>query len=194
MTALPTPPLSRRRLLALTGAGAAAGSSAFLAACGAAAEQEDEASPEEQATALNEVLAQQLAVRDAAKAVEALQRSGPPGPPEEAVAANAALLNLRDRSIQELRKAISELGGNATKKPALRAAQAESPVEGLARQLDASLAACTRAIGQLAPEQRQPVQRAVAEDAATLAVMRSVLDEDPAPDAFVLGTATGAES
>lgn len=175
--------LSRRRLLALTGGTAAAGSSAFLAACGAVAE-EDEVSPEQQAAALNEVLAQQLAVSAAATAVK---RSVPP---EQAGAASAALLNLRDRSIKDLRKAIGELGGGATAEPAPRAAQAESPVEGLARQLEASLGACTRAIGDLAPERRQPVQGAIAEDAATLAVMRSVLGEHVAPDAFVLGAAT----
>ena len=184
----PTLPLSRRRLLAISGATAAAGSSAFLAACGAVAEDEEEATPEEQSAALNAVLAQQLAVFDAAAAV-----SGS-APPEEAEGASTALRNLRDRSIKELRAAIGELGGSATQEPAPQAAQAESPVEGLARQLDASLAACTRAIGDLAADRRQPVQRAIAEDAATLAVMRSVLGEDVATDAFVLGAGQGAGS
>ena len=158
----------------------------MLAACGATTE-EDETSSEEQAAALNEVLAQQLAVLDAARAAAK-------GAPEQASAAIATLVNLRDRSAQALAATIGDVGGSATKEAAEQAAQAESAVEGLARQLEASVAATLAAVGDLASEQRQPVQRAIVEDAATLAVLRATLGEDPAPDAFVLGPPAEGES
>ena len=174
-------PLSRRRALALSGAALAAGSSAVLAACGAATADE-EASSEEQVAALDEVHAQQLAVLDAARAATK-------GAPEQASAAIVALRNLRDRSSQALEATIDDLGGSTTQEPADQAAQAESAVEGLAVQLEASIAATLSVIGDLAADQRQAVQRAITEDAATLAVLRAALGEDPAPDAFVLGPA-----
>lgn len=178
-------PLSRRRLLALSGATLAAGSATVLAACGAATD--DEPSDSEDAAALNRVLAQQLAVLEAARAASK-------GAPEQAAGAIAALRNLRDRSTQELASAITDLSGTATREPAPQAVQAESAVEGLASQLDAAIAGQLAVIGELSSDRRAPVQRAITEDAATLAILRATLGEPPAPDAFVFGTAGGADA
>ena len=82
--------------------------------------------------------------------------------------------------------AITDLGGTPSAEPA-ELVGAESPVEGLARQLETSIAASLDAIGELSPEQREPVHTAIVEDAGVLAELRVVLGEDPAPDAFVMG-------
>lgn len=176
-------PLSRRRLLALSGATLAAGSGTVLAACGAATD--DEPSDSEDAAALNGVLAQQLAVLETAQAASK-------GAPEQAAAAITALEELRRSSIADLESAIADLGGTATREPAPQAAQAESAVEGLARQLDAAIAEQLAVIADLSAERRAPVQRAITEDAATLAVLRDTLGEPPAPDAFVFGAPADA--
>lgn len=152
----------------------------MLAACGATTE-EDETSSEEQAAALNAVLAQQLAV------VEAIEAGLDTLPLRTVKQPVFSLSVTRKKSAQALAAVIGELGGSATEDPAEQAAQAESAVEGVARQLEASIAGTLAAMGDLASEQRQPVQRAVFEDAAVLALLRSELGEDPTPDAFVLG-------
>ena len=182
----PASPLSRRRLLAVSGATLAAGSSAVLAACGAAADDE-EASPEEDAAALNEILAQQLGVIEAVEA-------GLGALPTTVKQPVFALRTERLRSSKDLAETIGELGGAATTEAAPQAAQAESAVEGVARQLEASIAGSLAAIGDLSSERRQPVARAIFEDAAVLAVLRSELGEDVAPDAFVFGAAAGEAS
>lgn len=174
---LPTK-LSRRGLLVASGATLAAGSSAALGACGAV-EEDEAASPAREAELLNEVLAQQLGVIDAAGAVEG-------NAPALASATSATLRELRDRSARELEAAISDLDGTATSEPA-DTAGGESPTEGLARRLEVSIAASIEAIGEIAPERRGAVHRAITEDAAALAALRSVLGEEIAPDAFVMG-------
>jgi hypothetical protein len=169
--------ISRRRLLAASGATLAAGAPVALAACGS--DEDEDVSSEREAELLNSVLAQQLAVMDAA-------REASSGAPQAAVKAAAQLTNLRDRSSQALETAISDLGGAPTSEPA-ELASAESPVEGLARQLETSIAASLTAIGELSPEQSEPVHNAIVEDAGALAEVRIVLGEEPAPDAFVMG-------
>jgi hypothetical protein len=169
--------LSRRRLLAASGATLAAGAPVALAACGS--DEDEDVSPSREAELLNTVLAQQLAVLDAA-------REASSNAPRPAVATAARLTNLRDRSSQALESAISDLGGTPTPEP-VELAAAESPVEGLARQLETSIAASLEAIGELSPEQSGPVHDAIVEDAGALAELRVVLGEDPAPDAFVMG-------
>mgnify|MGYP000368440703 CR=1 FL=1 len=64
----------------------------------------------------------------------------------------------------------------------------------MARQLEASIAGTLAVIGDLSAERRQPVARAIFEDAAVLAALRSELGEDVAPDAFVFGPAGEGES
>jgi hypothetical protein len=170
--------LSRRRLLAASGATLAAGAPAALAACGST-DEDEEATPGEEAELLNAVMAQQLAVQDA------LAPAGG-NVPSELEQPVGQLVDLREESTQELARTISELGGE----PVDQAADlvgAESPAEGLARQLETSIAASLEAIGELAPERRVPVHQAITEDAAVLATIRSVLGEEIAPDAFVMG-------
>jgi len=171
--------LSRRRLLAASGATIAAGAPVVLAACGTE-DEDDEATPEREAELLNAVLAQQLAVADAL----ALGIGG--NTPPELEQPLGRLVDLRDDSAQELERAIEELGGTAVDQGA-ELVGGESPTEGIARQLEASIAASLDAIGELSPEQRQPVHTAITEDAAALAEIRLVLGEEPAPDAFVMG-------
>ena len=177
--------LSRRRLLAASGATLAAGAPAALAACGTATDDED-LSPEREAELLNEVLAQQLAVRDAAE--QALQSA--PGSVKESI------FTLRENSaasITELETLITDLGGTPTDEPAPSASQAESEVEGLGGQLESSIAATLEAIRELSPEPREPVYTAITEDAAALAAIRDTLGEEIAPDAFVMGPPAAAE-
>jgi hypothetical protein len=170
--------ISRRRLLAASGVTLAAGAPVALAACGA--EEDEDVSPEREAELLNVVLAQQLAITDAT--AEALRAN----PPEELRRPLGRLIDLREQTAQDLESAISDLGGQPVDTGA-ELVGAESPVEGLARQLEASIAASLGAIGELSPEQRAPVHDAIVEDATALAELRVVLGEDPAPDAFVMG-------
>jgi hypothetical protein len=171
--------ISRRRLLAASGVTLAAGAPAFLAACGAEDEDAD-ASPEREAELLNAVLAQQLGV------AEALAAGVGGNTPPELEQPFARLVDLRDESAQELERAIGELGGTPVDQ-GTELVGAESPTEGVARQLEASIAASLEAIAELSPEQRQPVHIAITEDAAALAEIRLALGEEPAPDAFVMG-------
>lgn len=176
--------MSRRRLLAASGATLAAGSPVALAACGAT-EEDEEVSPDREAELLNAVLAQQLAVFEA---VEAALRSAPSSVREAIFLAREG----RRDSIEELEATISELGATPASQPAASASQAESAVEGLGDQLEVAIAATVAAIGELSPERREAVYRAITEDAATLAAIRDTLGEEIAPDAFVLGP-PGAE-
>ena len=98
----------------------------------------------------------------------------------------------RDRSTQSLAVEIKDLDGNPTEE-AVDLVGAESAAEGLARQLEASIAASLEAIGELAPERRVPVHQTITEDAAVLAAIRSVLGEEIAPDAFVMGPPSSNE-
>jgi hypothetical protein len=176
--------LSRRRLLAASGATLAAGGPAVLAACGST-EEDDEISPDEEAELLNAVLAQQLAVAEAAG--EAATSAG--GGIRQSVKLFA---RDRDRSAQALAVEVEDLGGTPTEE-AVDLVGAESATEGLARQLETSIAASLAAIGELTPERRAPVHQAITEDAAVLAAIRSVLGEEIAPDAFVMGPPSSTE-
>ena len=173
-----TPRISRRRLLAASGATLAAGAPAALAACGTA-ETDDEVSESEQADLLNQVLTQQLGVADAAGQAA----KSAPGEVRNVV---RVLFDERSRSAQALGDEINDLGGTPTKDSA-DLVGGESAVEGLARQLEASIAATLEPLGELPPERRQPVHRALVQDAAALAAVRDTLGEEPAPDAFVMG-------
>ena len=165
-------------MLAASGATLAAGASVALAACGA--DEDEDVSPEREAELLNVALAQQLGVLEAARALSRADATAALG------GAIDALVRRRSDSSQALEAAISDLGGTPVSDPA-ELVGAESAVEGLARQLEASIAASLDAIGELSPEQREPVHNAIVEDAGLLAEIRLALGEDPAPDAFVMG-------
>ena len=97
------------------------------------------------------------------------------------------LIDLRKQSAQQLERVIDDLGGTAVDE-GVGIVGAESPTEGVARQLEQAIAVSLEAIGEVTPETRLPVHRAIVEDAAALAAIRSVLGEEIAPDAFVLGS------
>jgi len=166
-------------MLAASGATLAAGAPVALAACGA--EEDEDASPEREAELLNVVLAQQLAVVEAAREAVDIGR-------RQEQDANSIFGHSveRQKSARALETAITDLGGTPVTEPA-ELVGAESAAEGLARQLETSIAASLDAIGELSPEQREPVHTAIVEDAGLLAELRVVLGEDPAPDAFVMG-------
>jgi hypothetical protein len=173
--------ISRRRMLAASGA--AVGSSAFLAACGQASDPDAERSEEDDPALLNAILEQHLAVADATAAAE-------DGPLPDVT---SELATQRKDSISQLESFISERDGDASTQPA-ETADAESPTEALAVQLEDSIAASLEAIGELSsPAYRQAVHRWVTEDAAALAALRSELGGDIAPDAFVFGAPASEE-
>jgi len=157
-------------------AGAALGAPLAIAACGSA---EDERSEGDDPDLLNAVLAQHLAVLEAAEAVDSIAAP--------ASAATSALVSARNDSITLLEAFVGERDGTATTQAA-ELAQAESPAEGLALQLEDSIEASLGAIGELsAAAYRQSVHRFITEDAAALAALRSVTGGEIAPDAFVFG-------
>ena len=171
-------------MLAASGATLAVGAPVALAACGTD-EEEDEVTPEREAELLNAILAQQLAVTNA---IAAAIGGNTPGALRRPL---GELIDAREASGQALEQEISKLGGTAVDEAA-ELVGGESPTEGVARQLEAAIAASLDAIGELSPEQRQPVHDAIVEDAAALAALRLVLGEEPAPDAFVMGPPTEA--
>ena len=173
--------ISRRRMLVASGA--AVGAPTVLTACGQASGPDEERSEEEDPALLNAVLEQHLAVADEAAATE-------DGPLPDVT---SELAKQRKDSVSQLEAFISERDGDAVTDP-VDAAEAESPTEALAIQLQDSIAASLEAIGQLSsPAYRQAVHRFVTEDAAALAALRSELGEDVAPDAFVFGAPASDE-
>jgi len=176
------PRITRRRMVVASGA--AIGAPLVLAACGSDSEEE-ERSESNDPDLLNAVLAQHLAVLDAAGALR----------DAEDVALDAAdlLTTKREDSVGQLEAFVAEADGEATTEPA-EAAQAESEVEAIALQLEDSIEASLEVIGNLsAAAYRQAVHRFITEDAAALAALRSVTGGEIAPDAFVFGAPTSTE-
>jgi hypothetical protein len=178
---LPTTRISRRRMLAASGA--AVGAPLVLAACGEAEDEKDERSEDNDPDLLNAVLAQHLAVQDAVD-------TAADGPLPEVTKELSAQ---RKKSVAELEGLISDRDGEATTEAA-DTSEAESATEALVLQLEDSIAASLDSIGDLSsPTYRQSVHRFITEDAAALAALRSQTDGDVAPDAFVLGAPTSEE-
>jgi hypothetical protein len=178
------PQISRRRLLA--GSGAAVAAPVLLAACGTT--EADDRSTANDPALLNSVLAQHLAVLDALRQAQRTDFAGDLGVGD--------LISLREDSAAQLASFVEKQGGTPTKDPA-PAAQAESAPEGLALQLGDSIEASLAAIGDISvAEFRQAIHRSITEDAAVLAALRSVTGGEVAPDSFVFGTpaATGSGS
>lgn len=169
--------ITRRRFIAASGTAVAA--PLALGACGA--DEPGDATPAENADALNLALAAQLATADIARTAVGTS------PPAEAIPTLERLGLQRRESIAQIEAFIDEAGGEPTTEPDDVEA-AESPVEAVVRQLERAIAAELDAVGELSVNPyRQAVQRHVVEDAAALAHLRSILGEDPAPDAFVFG-------
>jgi hypothetical protein len=176
---LPATPLSRRRLLAASGATLAAGSAVALAACGSS-EDDDAGSPEEDATALNQVLAAQLALQTAISPAREAQAGSSLEP------ALVAFAQETDKLIQDLGDAIDTAGGTATTEASDAASQAESAVEGLRDETNAAILAATEAVADITnTDAIATVYRTAFTDAANLSVLDDVLGGDPAPEAFV---------
>jgi hypothetical protein len=107
-------------MLAVSGATLAAGAPVALAACGA--EEDEDVSPEREAELLNVVLAQQLAVLEAARALN------PADATEELGGTIDDLARARGDSTQALDAAVTDLGGTPVSEPA-ELVGAESAVE-----------------------------------------------------------------
>ncbi|MDX6586253.1 MAG: hypothetical protein QOI31_726 [Solirubrobacterales bacterium] len=165
---------TRRQMIATS---AAVSAPLVLAACGKAADPDDDRSEDADPDLLNAILAQHLAVLDAAEAAG----DGPlPDVTQE-------LATQRKDSTAKLESFISERDGDATT-DAAEAAKAESPTEALILQLEDSIEVSLNSIGELSsPAYRQAVHRFVTEDAAALAALRSETGEEVAPDSFVFG-------
>ncbi|CAN5205509.1 hypothetical protein BH24ACT23_BH24ACT23_12140 [soil metagenome] len=178
------PRTTRRRFLASSGIALSA--PLALAACGA--EEAGESSTAENAAALNQVLAAQLALE------EALMPLGEQGSTVAgAVPTVERLASEVGKSTAELEDFIAEAEGEPTQ-TADDVVAAESPTEGLVRQLERAIATEIDAVRELSVNSyRQAVHGYVVENAAALAHLRSILGEDPAPDAFVFGPPAGDE-
>jgi hypothetical protein len=167
-------PITRRRLLAASGAGfAGTGAATVLAACGTEIE---DPSPERDVELLNAALqAQSAAVR-----VLRFAEAGS-GTPTEGFAEEA------QRQTQELTEAIEAAGGTASGSTG-DAPEGESPTEAAAFALDDAIAAYHAAAGALSTaELNGMVLEFIAADAAQVAALRGVLGEDQAPQPFVTG-------
>ncbi|HEY8465795.1 MAG TPA: hypothetical protein VIL04_03235 [Solirubrobacterales bacterium] len=166
--------VSRRGLLAASGASLSA---LALAACGAS-QEEEEPSPEEDAARLNELLA-------AEELLDGIYRNAPRSSGAERRMIDSFAFAAA-RNVLTLREAVTERGGE----PA-------GPEEGMVggtglRPLiigeNRAIAAGISAIGGLTePEAKRLVQGIVTGHAARVAVLRSIEEGDPAPEAYVMG-------
>jgi hypothetical protein len=170
-------PITRRRLLATSGAGlAGTGAVTLLAACGT---DEEEPSAERDVELLNTALEAELAVAD-------LYRSPPSLSMEGAEAATSFGAEAK-RQVQQLTEAIEAAGGTPSES-AQEVPQAESVIEAGALALNSAIAAYHSAAGALStPELNRMVIEFVTANAAEVAALRGVLGEDQAPQAFLTG-------
>jgi hypothetical protein len=170
-------PITRRRLLASSGAGlAGAGAVTLLAACGT---DEEEPSAERDAELLNTALEAQTTVSQLYGDAEGLA-----GPDAQAI---DAFGKEADDQLRRLRESIEGAGGTPSD-TAAEAPQAESPLEAIALALTNAIGAYRAAVGDLSTSSlRATVLELGATDAAQLAAVRGLLGEDQAPVAFVTG-------
>lgn len=170
-----SPLLTRRRLIAASGAAVAA--PLALAACGNSVETER--SEDNDIDLLNGILAAQLTVLELARAA-----AGNLSPAADVV---ATLARERKTSTEALAIAVEGSGGTATTE-AVEAPAAESPAEALIVALQSSIETGLEAIGSVSKERlRQVAHRDITLDAAALSGLRSATGGDIAPDSFVFG-------
>lgn len=171
-------PITRRRLLATTGAGIAGGGAAVLSACGSDA---DEPSAERDVELLQAALDAEGAVARLYE-LAAGQRLD-----REAADAVAAFGSQASAQLKRLTDAIESAGGEPAK-PGGSPAAAESVVEAIALALDEAIAAYHSAVGKLSTvELRRTAFELMNADAAQLAAIRGLLGEEQAPEPFVTG-------
>jgi hypothetical protein len=164
--------------------GAAVGAPLALGACGSTTE-EDERSEADDPGLIGAVLAQHLAVTDILAAVE--------GAEPAVVGVANTLSDARKDSISELEGILAEAESD-TAAEAAETATAESVVGALSLQLESSIEASLEVIGDISvPAYRQSIHRFITEDAAALAALRSQLNGEIAPDAFVFGAPSETE-
>jgi hypothetical protein len=172
--------ITRRRLLAASGAGlAGTGAAAALSACGTEIE---DPSAERDVELLNEALAAQGAVAaayDLAQDFDLLTSGA-----GDAVAAFSKEATTQARRLQ----AAVESGGGTPSEDEPQAPEAENPLESITLALNDAIAAYHAAAGALSTaELNRMVLEFVAADAAQLAALRGELGEDQAPEPFVTG-------
>jgi hypothetical protein len=169
--------ITRRRLLAISGAGlAGGGAAAALAACGTEVE---EPSTERDVELLNAALEAERAVAELYKSPASLSGAG-------AEAANSFRAEAEDQ-VDELTEAIETAGGTPSETQP-ETPEAESVIEAGVLALENTIAAYHAAIGDLSTaDLRAMVLGFVATNAAQMAALRGVLGEEQAPEPFVTG-------
>jgi hypothetical protein len=169
--------ITRRRLLAASGAGLAGGGAiAALSACGDSVE---EPSAERDVELLNAALAAEATVAGMYEDLRA-----PAGPGAEALDVFAEQAAAQ---VERLTRAIEDAGGTPSEENG-SPPEAESAVEALTLALNPAIAAYHEAAGGLStPELNRLVLELMAADAAQLAALRGILGEEQAPEPFVTG-------
>jgi hypothetical protein len=167
-------PITRRRLLASSGAGlAGTGAIAALSACGS---EEEDPSPERDVELLNAALAAQTTV------VSAYEFGG-----EQSLEPIRVFAEDASNQVQQLTEAIETAGGTPAE-PDGNPPEAESAVEAATLALNDAIAAYHAAAGDLSTsELNGMVLEFITADAAQLAALRGELGEEQAPQAFVTG-------
>jgi hypothetical protein len=172
-------PITRRRLIAASGAGLAAGGAAALSGCGG--DPGEDPSPQRDVELLQRALEAQAAVNDLYGLAGEQQLDEP------VAEAMRQFEQQSSRHARQLARRIEEAGGTPAD-PDASPPVAESVVEAIGIALEEAVAAGHRIVGTLSsPEARRTVYRMMSADAAQLAVVRGVLGEDQVPVAFVTG-------
>jgi hypothetical protein len=171
-------PITRRRLLATSGAGlAGTGAVTLLAACGT---DEEEPSAERDAELLNTALEAQATVAQ-------LYSDTPASQEGSTARALDTFSKEADDQLRRLRESIEGAGGTPSD-TAADAPQAESQLEALALALTTAIGAYNAAVGDLSSSSlRATVLELGVADAAQLAAIHGLLGEEQAPTAFVTG-------
>jgi hypothetical protein len=169
--------ITRRRLLASTGAGlAGAGAIGVLSACGS---EEEEPSAERDVELLNAALEAQRTVASMYESLPAA--AGPGGLTLDAFSETASA------QVDELTTAIDDAGGSPSDTEQ-NPPEAESATEALTLALNDAIVAYHAAAGDLStPELNGMALEFIAADAAQFAALRGELGEEQAPVAFVTG-------
>jgi hypothetical protein len=173
-------PITRRRLIAASGATlAAGGAAATLTACGG--DGRTEPSAERDIELLQRALDAQASVSDLYR-VARRQALDPP-----VVNAIETFDRRSSRNQRQLALRIEDAGGTPAE-PDIRTPAAESVVEAIGIALDDAIAAEHGIVGHLSsPAARRTVYEAMTSDAAQLAAFRGILGEVQVPAAFVTG-------
>jgi hypothetical protein len=173
-------PITRRRLVAASGAGlAAGGAAALISACGG--DGREEPSAERDTELLQRPLAAEATLSDLYRRAQRQQLDQPVAEAVEAFGEQAS------RHERQLTRQIGNAGGTPagadTSPPA-----AESVVEAIRLPLDDAITAAHGIVGDLSsPQARRTVYEVMTANAGQLAAIRGTLGEEQVPVAFVTG-------